>query len=1008
MRPSFSTHATKPNNNNHHSHNSKNKLWAQKNNFNNNIEFSSFSSVVNRRQYSVAATSDNVSSQNTLKVLFLTNAHNSMSQRAMLELERQGHSVRVELALNEDHMNKTVHNYHPDLILCPFLTKRIPQEIWENKQVPCLIVHPGIKGDRGIAAIDWALKNNEKEWGVTVLQASEEMDAGDIWATHNFPVNRPISNTPITKASLYRNEVISKAMKGIHEAIQKLNEGIAPEPLNYNDPLTKGRLQPKMKLSDRRVDWSEFTANDIVKIIQYSDSQPGAPADIQERKFRVFNALEEKDISLLAEQNNLSIESIAPGEIIGHRFGALCMKAKDNTAVWISHVKPLNVDYERRFKMPATSAFSESFINSLPYLSNPPLEIAPDEDPKSTWREIWIKREGSVCHIHFEFYNGAMSTDQCMALKQAVDHVAKMKEIKVIILRGGYDFFSNGINLNTIHNSSNPSSESYRNIVAMDDLVRSIFEIEDKVTISTFQGGAGAGGVMLAMATDLTWSHQQVVLNPHYKTMGLFGSEYWTYFLPQRVGQKTAETLTNAMQPVDAPMAHELGMIHRIFGNDTEEFISQMSYQAKQIANDDHKISEILSAKQEQLSEENIQNMESHRNHELRIMKENFEDEAYHRARRRFVLKEEPPVTPLHINNRIRKSRDSNSKINTEITRERSLEAEKMNGTRVADRIVSKIKTSIPHFVEEYQRPPKLCIISVGDRRDSRLYIKKKLEKCESIGIASEWLSFKTDTDIQELEQNILRMNADPTIDGIMVQLPIPGELSTHTQRIISAINPDKDVDCLHPRNLGELLLLNNEGKKSSHKLISQSSSSNPIAPSLLDPSHQIPFAPCTVRGVIEILIHHDVKLTGKNVSIIGKSSIVGQPLSLCLLHHGASVSVYHIQSENIKKGIQNADIVISCAGVPHLIDDTWIKEGAVIVDVGINFIPKLKKKSNESESKPKKKLVGDVHFESVRRKASLITPVPGGVGPVTVAMLMQNTMESFLHNVNNSKTKND
>ena len=206
----------------------------------------------------------------SLRILFLTNAHNSLSQRLYLELAfRHGHSVVVELARDEAHMIAAVADHNPGVIICPFLTKRVPEVIWANTRIPCWIVHPGIQGDRGISAIDWALANGVREWGVTVLQAVEEMDAGDIWATRTFPVPSGCDGHGTSKSWLYQNCVVPAAVACVLEAVDKFQRHVPPCPLNYDDPAVKGRLMPPMKPADRAVDFS-WSCEDVVKRLRVS------------------------------------------------------------------------------------------------------------------------------------------------------------------------------------------------------------------------------------------------------------------------------------------------------------------------------------------------------------------------------------------------------------------------------------------------------------------------------------------------------------------------------------------------------------------------------------------------------------------------------------------------------------------------------------------------------------------------------------------------------------------
>lgn len=204
-----------------------------------------------------------------LNITFFVDKFNGLSQRAFLELERRNHQVTVFEIGNVNQMVDISRQNMHDLIICPFLTKRVPAEVWGNKTTPCLIVHPGIAGDQGMHSLDWVIRGDLKEWGVTVLQAGEDMDAGDIWATTNFQIKRDNQNT-LTKSSLYANEVTQAAISGILRAVDNYQGGVPPRSLDFSDPDTKGRLQRKMTKSERVIDWKD-SADTISRQIRISD-----------------------------------------------------------------------------------------------------------------------------------------------------------------------------------------------------------------------------------------------------------------------------------------------------------------------------------------------------------------------------------------------------------------------------------------------------------------------------------------------------------------------------------------------------------------------------------------------------------------------------------------------------------------------------------------------------------------------------------------------------------------
>lgn len=243
-----------------------------------------------------------------------------------------------------------------------------------------------------------------------------------------------------------------------------------------------------------------------------------------------------------------------------------------------------------------------------------------------------------------------------------------------------------------------------------------------------------------------------------------------------------------------------------------------------------------------------------------------------------------------------------------------------------------------------------LAVIIVGDDPASRVYVNNKKKACEALGLISREYALSKDTTNDELLELIKKLNCDDEIDGILVQLPLPSHLDE--KLIINSISPNKDVDAFHPQNVGKIMI------------------------------GDYTFAPCTPAGVMELLSKSSIDVSGKECVIVGRSNIVGKPMSMLMLHKNATVTVCHSKTADLKEVVRRADIVVAAVGKPNFITADMIKEGAVVIDVGINRLENGK-------------LCGDVNFEEVSKKASFITPVPGGVGPMTIAMLMKNTLAS-------------
>ena len=255
---------------------------------------------------------------------------------------------------------------------------------------------------------------------------------------------------------------------------------------------------------------------------------------------------------------------------------------------------------------------------------------------------------------------------------------------------------------------------------------------------------------------------------------------------------------------------------------------------------------------------------------------------------------------------------------------------------------------------------PGLGVILVGDNPASQSYVTAKEKTCEELGIYSDDNRLPADVTQKELIARVNKMNADPKINGILVQLPLPKHIDEG--QVLLAISPDKDVDGFHPINIGKMVA----GRKA--------------------------FLPCTPHGIIQLLVRHGVRLEGAEVVVVGRSNIVGKPIANMLIQKSktgnATVTICHTKTRNLAEHTKRADIIIAAAGKPNTITADMVKEGVVVIDVGVNRIDDPTKKSGF-------RLVGDVDFEAVKEKAGLITPVPGGVGPMTITMLMYNTVES-------------
>lgn len=273
-----------------------------------------------------------------------------------------------------------------------------------------------------------------------------------------------------------------------------------------------------------------------------------------------------------------------------------------------------------------------------------------------------------------------------------------------------------------------------------------------------------------------------------------------------------------------------------------------------------------------------------------------------------------------------------------------------IDGKKISQEIKDELREQVAKLKEQGTNV-SLAVIQVGNDPASSVYVRNKKLACEYIGIQSLSYELPEETSEEELVGLVQKLNEDPTVNGILVQLPVPAHINA--DKIIQTISPDKDVDGFHPQNVGKLVI----GERG--------------------------FVSCTPAGIIQLLKRSGIEIAGKHCVVIGRSNIVGKPMALLMLRENATVTVAHSKTHNLKEICQNADILIVAIGKPQFITADYVKDGAVVIDVGIH--------RDENN-----KLCGDVKYDEVAPKASAITPVPGGVGPMTIAMLMHNCLESF------------
>jgi len=574
----------------------------------------------------------------SLRILLLCHSFNSLTQRLFVELKALGHQVAVELDIADGVTKEAVALFQPQLVIAPFLKRRIPESVWRS--TVCLVVHPGPPGDRGPAALDWAVLDAPTHWGVTVLQATADFDAGPVRAHADFAMR------DAAKGSLYRNEVADAAVTATLRAVARHGATNGEvEPTSTAAPA--GRWRPAVPQSARRIDWQHDTTVSALAKLRSADGQPGVADELFDQPAHLFDGHAASAAVLQ------TLPPARPGDVIARRDGALLRCTVDG-AVWIGQARTAQACGDgASFKLPAALAFAPqaALLPERPAL----LERADDEWAELRYSELGPPGARVGC-LSFDFYNGAMSTAQCKRLLAALQEV-KRRDTQVLLLLGGRDFFSNGIHLNCIEAAAHrpddsAADESWRNINAMNDLAMELITTTDRLTVAALRGNAGAGGAFLALAADEVWAHRGVVLNPHYRNMGnLYGSEYWTYLLPRRLGAEGARTLMQQRLPLSAPAAAQMGLIDRCVGTPAAAFGDGAVADALALALS-HNLPQRLAHKQiTRATDEARRPLAEHRKDELSRMHRNFYgfDPSYHVARYHFVHKLPHAWTPRHL-----------------------------------------------------------------------------------------------------------------------------------------------------------------------------------------------------------------------------------------------------------------------------------------------------------------------------------------------------------------------
>lgn len=535
-----------------------------------------------------------------MRILILTHTFNSLAQKFYAELKKRGHTLTVEYDISDQVTESAVHKFKPDILIAPFLKRAIPESVWKN--VLSLIVHPGPPGDRGPSSLDWAILNEETNWGVTIIEANGVLDGGSIWAFLTFPMRQ------VKKGALYRKEVSDAALAALLQALERVEDfknGIwIPTPFNHFEVC----YRPSIKRYNLKINWQCDTREVILKKINSADGTCGVLETFPKNQLYLYDA---KDFPFpIVGPIGVPLGICDHGVIINTISGPIV----------VGHLKEKSSSDGPSFKKSADHFFSDL--------------------TKYLYPRIRIETHADATWIYFNFYNGAMGVKNCRDLHQAYIE-AKKNLSRIIVLKSDNDFFSNGIHLNEIEAAKIPADYAWENINAMNDLIYEIITTVDKLTIAIVDGNASAGGVPLARANDLVFGTSNVILNPHYKNMGnLHGSEYWTYLFPKFIGDQATMNMMRNRLPMEAEEAKVIGIFDEIC--DSLEWHKFIDNQIE---------ARIHSKKTTRENDELKKPLLQYREEELANMKINFYgfDPSFHVARYNFVRNIVKSKTPLQI-----------------------------------------------------------------------------------------------------------------------------------------------------------------------------------------------------------------------------------------------------------------------------------------------------------------------------------------------------------------------
>ncbi|MFE9322231.1 enoyl-CoA hydratase-related protein [Nocardia sp. NPDC052278] len=486
-----------------------------------------------------------------LRILLLCSTDNGLCRRARLVLQHSGNTVRTATVADSDDIGKVVARTDFDLIICPYLTARIPDWVTRRWWPKVVVIHPGPVGDRGPSSLDWAITDQEPMWGVIAVTATDVMDAGPLWATRTVALPQGQR-----KSDIYRSIISDAAVQCIVEVADKAADPTyrPTDQADAHRPIAHARTRPRMRQSDRAFDWRDDSEL-IRRRILAADGSPGVRSHIADRSVYLYDAHPgHRDVLASA------------GTVVGRRHHALEIACGDGKSIWIGH---LRVDLGDRWscKAPAVSVLDRAGVPARSF--SPIAGQAPASATSEVFEDIAYRSiDEQVGELTFRTYNGAMSTDLCRRLARAIRAVS-LRDSRVLVVRGETGkTFSNGLHLGAIECADDPADAAWQNIVALNEVCKELL-LCPKLTLVAITGSCGAGGAVMTQAGDVVVAIGRAVLDVHYATMGLRGSELQSLTLPRRVGAATAHRLLTECEPVDTTQALDIGLVDHV-GPDIE------------------------------------------------------------------------------------------------------------------------------------------------------------------------------------------------------------------------------------------------------------------------------------------------------------------------------------------------------------------------------------------------------------------------------------------------------